>query len=94
MFAALGARQVDAVLLDTVAVLAQAKQSDGQLDVVGQYRTGGVYGALVPKNSPNLAIVNRLIADMKQDGTLDQLAAKYLVPEFGQNPDTVPYLQP
>ena len=94
MFAALGARQVDAVLLDTVAVLAQAKQSDGQLEVVGQYRTGGVYGALVPKNSPNLAIVNQLIGDMKRDGTLDQLATKYLVPEFGQNPDTVPYLQP
>jgi polar amino acid transport system substrate-binding protein len=94
MFAALGARQVDAVLLDTVAVLAQAKQSHGQLDVVGQYRTGGVYGALVPKDSPNLAIVNRLIGDMKQNGTLDQLASKYLVPEFGQNPDTVPYLQP
>ncbi|HEX8306338.1 MAG TPA: ABC transporter substrate-binding protein [Jatrophihabitans sp.] len=94
MFAALGARQIDAVLLDTVAVLAQAKQSNGQLEVVGQYRTGGVYGALVPKDSPNLAIVNRLIADMKRDGTLDQLATKYLVPEFGKNPDTVPYLQP
>jgi len=94
MFAALGARQVDAVLLDTVAVLAEAKQSNGQLEVVGQYRTGGVYGALLPKGSPNLAVVNRLIGDMKRDGTLDQLASKYLVPEFGQNPDTVPYLQP
>ena len=79
MFAALGAHQVDAVLLDTVAVLAQAKQSDGQLEVVGQYRTGGVYGALVPKNSANLAIVNKLIGNMKRDRTLDQLATKYLV---------------
>lgn len=94
MFAALGARQIDAVLLDTVAVLAQAKQANGQLEVVGQYRTGGVYGAMVPKDSPNLAIVNRLIGDMKQDGTLTGLATKYLVPEFGKNPDTVPYLQP
>lgn len=94
MFAGLGAHQVDAVLLDTVAVLAQAKQSNGQLEVVGQYRTGGVYGALLPKNSPNLAIVNQLIDEMKRNGTLDQLATKYLVPEFGQNPDTVPYLQP
>jgi len=94
MFAALGARQVDAVLLDTLAVLAQAKQSRGQLDVVGQYRTGGVYGALVPKDSPNLTIVNKLIEDMKRDGTLSQLADKYLVPEFGKDPDAVPYLQP
>lgn len=94
MFAALGAHQVDAVLLDTVAVLAQAKQSHGQLEVVGQYRTGGVYGALLPTGSPNLAIVNRLIGDMKRDGTLSKLAAEYLVPEFGKDPDTVPYLQP
>jgi polar amino acid transport system substrate-binding protein len=94
MFAGLGARQIDAVLLDTVAVLAQAKQAGGQLEVVGQYRTGGVYGAMVPKDSPNLTIVNQLIGNMKSDGTLDQLATKYLVPEFGKNPDTIPYLQP
>lgn len=94
MFAALAAHQIDAVLLDTVEVLAEAKQANGALQVVGQYRTGGIYGALLPKGSANLGIVNTLIRQMESDGTLQQLDLKYLVPEFGQDPAAVPYLQP
>jgi polar amino acid transport system substrate-binding protein len=94
MFAALAAHQIDAVLLDTVEVLAEAKQANGALQVVGQYRTGGIYGALLPKGSANLGIVNTLIRQMESDGTLQQLDKKYLVPEFGQDPAAVPYLQP
>lgn len=94
MFAALAAHQIDAVLLDTVEVLAEAKQAGGALRVVGQYRTGGVYGALLPKGSPNLKIVNTLIKQMKSNGTLTHLDKEYLVPEFGQDPDAIPYLQP
>ena len=94
MFAALEAHQIDAVLLDTVEVLAEAKQAGGALQVVGQYRTGGVYGALLPDGSPNLGIVNTLIRQMQSNGTLQQLDTQYLVPEFGQDPVAVPYLQP
>ena len=94
MFAALAAHQIDAVLLDTVEVLAEAKQAGGALQVVGQYRTGGVYGALLPKGSLNLQIVNTLIRQMESNGTLTRLDREYLVPEFGQDPNTVPYLQP
>jgi polar amino acid transport system substrate-binding protein len=94
MFAALAAHQIDAVLLDTVEVLAEAKQANGALQVVGQYKTGGVYGALLPKGSPNLRIVNTLIRMMQSNGTLTRLDKEYLVPEFGQDPATVPYLQP
>jgi polar amino acid transport system substrate-binding protein len=94
MFAALAAHQIDAVLLDTVEVLAEAKQANGALQVVGQYKTGGVYGALLPKGSPNLGIVNTLIRQMQSNGTLTHLDKEYLVPEFGQDPATVPYLQP
>lgn len=94
MFAALAARQVDAVLLDTVEVLAEAKQSSGALSVVAQYRTGGVYGALLPKSSSNLNTVNLLIQEMQSNGTLNSLSQRYLVPEFGQDPTTIPYLQP
>ena len=94
MFAALAAHQIDAVLLDTVEVLAEAKQADGALQVVGQYRTGGVYGALLPKGSPNLRIVNTLLRQMEANGTLQHLDTNYLVPEFGKDPATIPYLQP
>jgi polar amino acid transport system substrate-binding protein len=94
MFAALAAHQIDAVLLDTVEVLAEAKQANGALQVVGQYRTGGVYGALLPEGSVNLRIVNTLIRQMKSNRTLTHLDKQYLVPEFGRDPATVPYLQP
>lgn len=94
MFAALAAKQIDAVLLDTVEVLAEAQQSQGALTVVGQYRTGGVYGAMLPKGSSNLDLVNLLIEEMQSDGELTHLSDAYLVPEFGRNPSTVPYLQP
>jgi polar amino acid transport system substrate-binding protein len=94
MFAALAAGQVDAVLLDTVEVLAEAKQASGALKVIGQYSTGGVYGALLPAGSPNLRIVNALIRQMKSNGTLHHLDTTYLVPEFGQDPATIPYLRP
>src|SRR4029079_7731047 len=50
-FAALQADQVDAVMLDTAIVLQQAKASNGDFEVVGQYRTGEQYGAIVPKGS-------------------------------------------
>lgn len=94
MFAALEAHQIDAVLLDTVEVLAEAKQAGGALQVAGQYRTGGVYGALLPEGSRNLGIVNTLIRQMQSNGTLQRLDTQYLVPEFGQDPVAVPYLQP
>jgi polar amino acid transport system substrate-binding protein len=94
MFAALAAHQIDAVLLDTVEVLAEAKQANGTLQVAGQYLTGGVYGALLPMGSANLQIVNTLIRQMESNGTLTHLDKEYLVPEFGQDPATVPYLQP
>ena len=41
-----------------------------------------------------LGLVNTLIRQMQSNGTLQQLDTKYLVPELGQDPATVPYLQP
>ncbi len=94
MFAALQSKQIDAVLLDTVAVLAEAKQAGGSLQVVGQFKTGGVYGAVFPKGDRYEGAINRIITTLKTDGTLSRLSARYLVPQFGQDPDKVPYLTP
>lgn len=94
MFAALAARQTDAVLLDTITILPVAKASHGSLSVVGQYHTSGVYGALYPKGSPNEKILNKLIGRMKTDGTLASLSKRYLAPALGKDPGAVPYLQP
>lgn len=94
MFTALLAGQIDAVILDTAIVLVQANQSHGQFAVIGQYKTGEEYGGIYPQGSPNEDVINKVISDMKADGTLKQLSQKYLAAEFGTDPTSVPYWQP
>jgi polar amino acid transport system substrate-binding protein len=94
MYAALAANQVDAVLYDTPNVLARAKASGGALEVVGRYATGEKWGALVNKDSPNLPVFNKMIAEFKKDGTFDKLASKYLTPTLGMDPAKLPVFQP
>jgi polar amino acid transport system substrate-binding protein len=88
--AAVNAGRIDVYLQDVAIELGQAKQSGGQVAVVGQYPTDEAYGAMLPKNSPNTATVNKIIADLKADGTLAQLSKTYLGPAFGGDPSTVP----
>jgi polar amino acid transport system substrate-binding protein len=82
--------QVDADFLDTAIVLAEAKATGGQLEVVGQYSTGEKYGAIYPKGSKNQDALDQGIATMLSDGTLDQLSKDYLGPAFGGDPSSVP----
>lgn len=92
MFTALQAGQVQAVLLDTAIVLGQAAESSGQLEVVGQYKTGENYGGIVAKGSKNLAAFDKIIKEMESDGTLKQLNEKWLVPVFKGDPTKIPYI--
>ncbi|MFC0400176.1 ABC transporter substrate-binding protein [Paraburkholderia rhizosphaerae] len=94
MYTALAAGQVDAVIYDTPNVLLRAKNSNGQLEVVGRFDTGETWGGLVNKDSPNLAAFNQLIESMKKDGTLEKLSTRYLTPELGADPTKVPVLNP
>jgi ABC-type amino acid transport substrate-binding protein len=94
MYAALAAGQVDAVLYDTPNVLARAKESNGMFKVVGRYDMGERWGAVVNKDSPNLAIFNKLIQDFKKDGTLERLTNKYLTPTLGIDPASLPVFTP
>jgi polar amino acid transport system substrate-binding protein len=82
--------QVDADFLDTAIVLAEAKKSGGKLAVVGQYSTGEKYGAIYPKGSANEDALNKGIATMLSDGTLDGLSKQWLGPAFGGDPSSVP----
>jgi polar amino acid transport system substrate-binding protein len=82
--------QVDADFLDTAIVLAEAKSTGGQLEVVGQYETGEKYGAIYPQGSANEDAFNQGIQTMLDDGTLDQLSTDYLGPAFGGDPNDVP----
>jgi polar amino acid transport system substrate-binding protein len=87
-FAALQAKQVDAVMLDTAIVLQQAAASKGKFTVAGQYLVGEKYGAVLPKGSPILSQVNQAITDLKNDGTIGRLAEKNL----GGDPGKIPVL--
>jgi polar amino acid transport system substrate-binding protein len=82
--------QVDADFLDTAIVLAEAKNTGGKLEVVGQYNTGEKYGAIYPKGSANEDALNQGIATMLSDGTLDGLSKQWLGPAFGGDPSSVP----
>ena len=94
MYAALAAGQVDAVLYDTPNVLARAKESNGLFKVVGRYDMGEKWGGVVNKDSPNLAIFNKLIEDFKKDGTLQRLTNEYLTPTMGMDPASLPVFTP
>jgi polar amino acid transport system substrate-binding protein len=94
MYAALAAGQVDAVLYDTPNVLARAKESNGMFKVVGRYDMGERWGAVVNKDSPNLAVFNKLIGDFKKDGTLERLTNRYLTPTLGIDPASLPVFTP
>lgn len=94
MFTALDANQIDAVLLDTAIVLGQAAESDGKLEVVGQYLTNEAYGAILEGGTKNLGFVNQYLRTMESDGTLAQLNEEFLVPVFKGDPTKIPYLEP
>ena len=94
MYAALAAGQVDAVLYDTPNVLARAKESNGLFKVVGRYDMGERWGAVVNRDSPNLAVFNKLIEDFKKDGTLERLANRYLTPNLGMDSAKLPVFTP
>ena len=77
-FTALSAGQIQAVLLDTPIVLGAVKEKqvpDGE--VVGQFKTGEQYGAVLNRDSPNLDAFNQVIKTLKSEGYIDQLLKKY-----------------
>jgi len=77
-FTALNAGQIQAVLLDTPIVLGAVKEKqipDGE--VVGQFKTGERYGAVLNRDSKNLDAFNQVIKTLKSEGFIDQLLQKY-----------------
>ena len=94
MTTALLAGQIDAVMTDTSIVLASEVANPGKLAVVGQYKTGEVYGAIYPKGNANNPAIDKIIQSMIDDGTMAKLGAKYLAAEWGKDPASVPYYNP
>jgi polar amino acid transport system substrate-binding protein len=89
-FAALEAGQVDAFMMDTAIVLAQASESNGSEEVAAQFKTGEEYGGILPKGSTNADAINEALTEMKDDGSLSEFAKQWL----GGDPSAVPVLTP
>ena len=77
--------RIDALLLDTPDALAAAL-GDPRLAVVGQFRTGELIAIGLSVGSPNTALINEVIRDLRNDGTIDRLSRAY----FGIEPANVP----
>jgi polar amino acid transport system substrate-binding protein len=89
-FAALDAGQVDAFMMDTAIVLAQAAESGGSQEVAAQFKTGEEYGGILPKGSANADAINAILTELKDDGSLSEFAEEWL----GGDPSAVPVLTP
>lgn len=87
-YAALNAGQVDGIVIDTPINLGQASQSDGKLEVIGQFKTGEEYGAIFGLGNGKKAIFDPILQGLMDDGTINGLIAKYL----GGDPSTVPFI--
>ena len=79
----------DAVLLDTPEAIAIANANHG-LAVAGEFKTGEQYSVALSLGSPNTAIINDAMRDMRGDGTIDTLLRAY----FGIDPAKLPALSP
>jgi polar amino acid transport system substrate-binding protein len=86
-FAALNAGQIQAILLDTPIVLGAVDNKQVKdAEVVGQFQTGEVYGAVVNRGSKNLDAFNQVIRQMKADGTRDRLFKQYFAKQSAVPP--------
>ena len=93
MFTALRAGQIDAAMTDSSIALVEQMNTEGKSVVVGQFKTGEVYGAIYEKGSPNAAAIDKIIQSMIDDGTIAKLAGKYLAAAWGKDPATIPYFE-
>ena len=77
-FQALNAGQIEAILLDTPIVLGAVEEKQVRnAEVVGQFKTGEQYGAVLNRGSENLETFNQVIRTLKSEGFVDQLLRKY-----------------
>jgi polar amino acid transport system substrate-binding protein len=91
-YAALQAKQIDAVLIDTAINLGEAAQSNGKFVVTAQFAQEGgpdQYGAILPNDSTNGPSINAVLKQMEDSGAMAALATKDLTAD----PGTLPTIQ-
>lgn len=91
---ALGEGDIEAVLTDTSITLSAEATSAGKTKVVGQYKTGEIYGAVYPKGNANNKTLDKIMQAIIDDGTMKKLSDKYLAAAWGRDPGSIPYFKP
>ena len=91
LFAALQAKQVNAVLIDMPVALTLAAKTNGKVQVVAQVKVGGEIGIVMPSGTPNKEAVDSVITDMIDSGEIKKLEEKYYFDAFGGiDPESLP----
>ena len=75
---ALESGQLDGLVTDLVTTVYLRDFEIKGTEVIGQYPTDEQFGMLFEKGSPLVECVNETLAEIKDDGTLDELAEKWL----------------
>ena len=85
-FAALEREVVDGVIYDLPVAQMEVEESDGALELVEVIPTGSQYGIAFPKDSPLVEPVNEALAEIKEDGTYEEIYEKWI----GRAPEEIP----
>jgi polar amino acid transport system substrate-binding protein len=75
---ALRSGRADALLLDLPVALGLARAEPGRFHVLAQLSGGESLAAVLPKDSPNLDIVDSSIRALTADGTISRLSSRWL----------------
>jgi polar amino acid transport system substrate-binding protein len=80
---ALDSNQIDALVTDLVTTVYLRDFEINNSVVVGQYQTHEAFGMLFEEGNPLRQCVNQVLAEMKDDGTLQKLQKKWLQDYLG-----------
>jgi len=85
-FAALRAGRVKGVIYDLAVAQDAVEESDGELRIVETVPTGEQYGIAFPKDSDLVEPVNEALAEIKADGTYEEIYERWI----GVPPEEIP----
>ena len=85
-FSALENGVLDGVIYDLPAAQKKADESGGELEVVEVIPTGSQYGIAFPKDSPLVEPTNQALAEIKEDGTYEEIYERWI----GRPPEEIP----
>ncbi len=84
--------RVDAALLDLPTALILTKNRN-DLEAISRFDQTEDYGIVLPNDSDNVEAVNKQLASMRSDGTIQDLDDRWLEPAFAKDPGDLPVIQ-